>query len=590
MCTCRMGWRERPLLPRSARRRGPVGSLVQTERVAVGEHPDPTTATVKALYALAFRCAKPDCQRPLYRLDDETGNRTLNSRVAHIHARSPGGPRWIEMTAEENRAASNLFLLCIEHSYEIDEHPAAYPADLLREWKQGQLDEHDRLQQNWGLTDAQAGDVLQASRAGEQVHADAVMGAVRAATRLALAAREARSVPARTATAWRDARDREHARMPIYDLDGNRLQVELPRIESRQHGAALQGALAAARDQLTPLAHEVKVELAAVRASRPSITAWCDWVERCVDVVIVASSEWPAPPQPDDQELENATQSLEVAAEGLAAAWRDRSSAPEPPPAPPEQAAVDDGPDPLQDHRDLLDRARPFARVDHRPYDEALRGQLTAAAEAAATIPPIPSALPIGLRTTCMLAVAVAGNATDEQLAGLADQDAQRQPLCAAVMLLEETMLAFDRRHRLAIVAYAQAAMHGRLEAVDWSDRASWQGNEAHGNDLFRSASRCTSPEQVRDNLAQALHGNPAILLDMITSCATWQERRDSDDWRLLGFGRTYHELPQWFPTDAVVTAAAAVAPAVRPASDDWHDSDDPRSLLAQVLRLANAT
>ena len=126
-------------------------------------HPEPTDSTIKALYAHAFRCAHPDCRRPLYKIDDESGDRTLNSRVAHIHARRRGGPRWIEMTAGENRADGNLVLLCIEHSYEVDEHHDRFPAELLREWKQAQLDEYERARDGWRISDTEAGRVLQAS-------------------------------------------------------------------------------------------------------------------------------------------------------------------------------------------------------------------------------------------------------------------------------------------------------------------------------------------------------------------------------------------------------------------------------------------
>jgi len=126
---------------------------------------------VKRLCARAFRCARPDCSRPLYKQDNDTGDLALNSRVAHIHARRPGGPRWIEMPAEDNRADANLLLLCIEHSYEVDELPDLYPAELLREWKQAQLDEHGQAQRGWPLTDADAGRVLEASsRAAEHHH------------------------------------------------------------------------------------------------------------------------------------------------------------------------------------------------------------------------------------------------------------------------------------------------------------------------------------------------------------------------------------------------------------------------------------
>ena len=38
------------------------------------------------------------------------------------------------MTSEENRHPSNLLLLCIEHSYEVDERPELFPAEALGIW------------------------------------------------------------------------------------------------------------------------------------------------------------------------------------------------------------------------------------------------------------------------------------------------------------------------------------------------------------------------------------------------------------------------------------------------------------------------
>lgn len=50
--------------------------------------------------------------KPLYRVSDETGEYILNSRVAHIHARSENGPCWsAEMSEDDNRDASNLIPL-----------------------------------------------------------------------------------------------------------------------------------------------------------------------------------------------------------------------------------------------------------------------------------------------------------------------------------------------------------------------------------------------------------------------------------------------------------------------------------------------
>ncbi len=190
---------------------------------------------MKALYARALRCARPDCQRPLYKQDNETGDLVLNSRVAHIHARRPGGPRWIEMTAEENRGGGNLLLLCIEHSYEVDDLSDRYTANLLREWKQAQLDEYERVQRNWTLSDADAGRVLEASSpAAAQQHAGAVVGAVRAAERLALAARSARAGSPARAAAWRAARARTRATFIAWDQDGNPVYAEPSRLETEQ--------------------------------------------------------------------------------------------------------------------------------------------------------------------------------------------------------------------------------------------------------------------------------------------------------------------------------------------------------------------
>ena len=88
------------------------------------EHRFPTEATVKRMYATAFRCGHPRCRKPLYRMNDATGDLTLNSTVAHIHARRENGPRWnASMSEEENRAEGNLILLCLEHSAELDAVP-----------------------------------------------------------------------------------------------------------------------------------------------------------------------------------------------------------------------------------------------------------------------------------------------------------------------------------------------------------------------------------------------------------------------------------------------------------------------------------
>ena len=124
---------------------------------------------MKELYGNAFGCADPQCKAPLFRSNPD-GTKTLNSRAAHICARRENGPRWDpEMPAEENRSVRNLLLMCIPHSYEVDDPQRIrlYSKELLRSWKEQQLAEYDRTRNGWQLTDAEAEEVIRESYAAE---------------------------------------------------------------------------------------------------------------------------------------------------------------------------------------------------------------------------------------------------------------------------------------------------------------------------------------------------------------------------------------------------------------------------------------
>jgi len=130
------------------------------------EHSLPTASTVKMLYAHAYRCGFKGCKRPLYRVDDYSGERTLNSNVCHIHARSEGGPRWnINQSAKENRSAENLILMCLEHAKVIDNTETAsfYPAAKLKKWKLNQIQEYETLTQGWSITDKMSEEAIKDS-------------------------------------------------------------------------------------------------------------------------------------------------------------------------------------------------------------------------------------------------------------------------------------------------------------------------------------------------------------------------------------------------------------------------------------------
>ncbi|NED52341.1 hypothetical protein G3I24_15755 [Micromonospora aurantiaca] len=147
------------------------------------EHRTPTEGTVKQLYGTAWRCGEPSCTKPLYRLNDDTGEYILNSRIAHIHARSQGGPRWDpDMSEAANRDASNLIPLCETHAWEIDQTPQHFTADMLREWKKKQLAEYQSVQRSWTLTDAEVTDVVTVSFATLE---ERLLGGIHAAAEFA---------------------------------------------------------------------------------------------------------------------------------------------------------------------------------------------------------------------------------------------------------------------------------------------------------------------------------------------------------------------------------------------------------------------
>ncbi|MHA3021292.1 hypothetical protein ACXPWS_13665 [Mycobacterium sp. BMJ-28] len=132
------------------------------------QHPEVTDATAKSLYANAVCCAEPGCNDPLYRMDGD-GHRVLNSRIAHICARSENGPRWDPaMDSDTNRSVGNLLVLCLFHADMIDKKDleSRYPAPILHDWKLAQLRSYDAAvaagdpDVGWKLTDSEAREVI----------------------------------------------------------------------------------------------------------------------------------------------------------------------------------------------------------------------------------------------------------------------------------------------------------------------------------------------------------------------------------------------------------------------------------------------
>lgn len=524
----------------------------------------PTPSTVRQLYGSAFRCAHPECSRPLYKISDDTGDRVLNSRVAHIHARRQGGPRWLDMPAEENRAFDNLVLLCIEHSYEIDETPDSFPAEILREWKEEQIAEYDRLQRNWPLSDDEATEVLVASQSFDALHAPSTVELARRVEALRLVAERTRRVTRSWARRWQQLREQTRRSFNVWDNDGNPVYVEPSETETRPIREGIQSSLTAALDEARPAAEAARIELAAVRVTGRQVAPWSDALERAITGLIDTASTWTGRSDPEsDTAFDNALEELQRSVTDLVRASRgEQVEVPKPPPAATDLEKMD----PLAEHRQLLDEARPFHRVRHRPYDPELRERVASATAEAAAIPPTAHFLAIGLDTTAALAIAVAGNATEDEQLDLAERDRQRLPVCAAAALLQEAARRGDERDVAALAAGEN--LRRLWSETDWASTASWIGNDINGQSMMWAFARATSNAKVHDRLAHTLETVPQLLTPLVVSCAGWVEHLDAKTWSLTGFDRAYRDPPPWLPIK-VIRALAAEMISVDQSVDD---------------------
>jgi hypothetical protein len=563
------------------------------------EHRPPTAATIKQVYRTAFRCAEPSCTKPLYRLNNDTAEWILNSRVAHIHARSEGGPRWDpDMSEETNRSADNLLPLCEEHAFEIDATPEHFTAALLRGWKKAQLAEALEVGKSWPLSDAEAAEVVTESFNPHQLGrataaATTVLAVARYVGLLVETGDLQRRVPRDAARAWNAMREQVNRSMSVFDMNGERLRVEPSLADTEPHRIALEAALQEAVSTLEPIAAHLVAELHAVSAADQRLSSWCEWVEWAARDVTAAAGRWPGrPPTDDDDVWRDAVAELRRASQALTARWR-REDASEPPQRSlPAEPAETDQQRAARDHLELLEAARPWARVTHRPYDPELCGQLIMATAAVVALPDIPSLLTTGVDVTGRLAAKVARNADDETFRQLIARAAAQQPLTAAAALLRGLMSTAKDAERPQLEAEALASATELLVAQSWQDARLWTDNRAHMRKLLGWTASLTSDSDVRMTLTTAIKQDPQLLPAVLLGMAQWSEQRDVNTFeKILDVSFGIETLPSWFPAEAFAATIRRSLPDVEPADEDSsvQYDDDVDRLASRLLWLAES-
>jgi TIR domain len=414
-------------------------------------------------------------------------------------------------------------------------------------------------------------------RAAVQDVADADQPAlVRRVEALRLVAERTRGGPRSWSRRWQQLRQQTRRSFIAWDDDGNAVYPEPSEMDLRPIREGIRSALDAALDEVTPAAEAARIELAAVRATRTQVAPWCDALDRAITQVIDTASTWTVGPGPEaDTAFDTALADLQQSVTDLVRASRgEQVDMPEPPQVVSEHKDVD----PLAEHRDLLDQARPFSRVSHRPYDPELRERVAEATRQAAAMPPTLHFLSIDLDTTARLAVAVAGNASEDEQLDLVERDRQRLPICAAAALLQAATLPGDGQNGPATAAREQ--LRRLFRETDWSNATSWVGNDVNGRLMMQAFARVTSDEEVRARLAQVLEADPDLLAPLVVSCAGWIEEHDTQT-GLVRFDRVYDEPPPWLPIEAIKALAADVL-------GNDHGLDD-REILEALLKHAGS-
>lgn len=549
---------------------------------------DPGQAVSKQLYGLAVGCAEPNCTEPLVKAVQ--GRRTLNTRIAHIRASSPSGPRADPyMSCDEVNHFDNLVVLCLFHAIEIDEHPEDHPIELLEEWKARQHEEAQVLGTTVELTEDELDEAVQAV---SQANASST-----ALVDLAKAVRAMRTVTERNrrdmSTIWA-RRDAAVARLQqsmagqMWDAEtGETIDVSgvrLSRNEETQHRDALVEALNKAHRQLEPAGERILEEAAGLAASMSCPDGLEAWIERAVRGVVHEATLWSPDEEDRDRQVRTALDELDESARAFrraaAGAAVDIPPPPEPP-AEPEPTAIEVF---VAEYTEFYEDALRFTRVDHLSYDDAIHERLLDACPTLLGAPDSMHFMTLALTATqnALLASAVCRNATDEEFNELIrPRLAELGPEAAAALHLRYLRDRFDEtgdEDRVATLNEMLSSL-GQTVLDEVGDPDFWKRNQWYGHRAVDAAALAIGDEETAAAISAAI--DAGCTEGVLLAFAPVTDSMDGNTRQYMRTERSYRpsSMPMfadWFPTATLVSAVQE--------HRDSFSTDEARELAAQLI------
>lgn len=524
------------------------------------QHLSPKPTTAKELYGAAVSCGFPQCTEPPYKVVN--GALALNSQIAHIHARSEDGPRWLAtMSPEENRAKENLIILCFPH-HEVVDDPANvpdYPADVLRQWKAAQikLATESPYARPMEISDAQAAEVLRVSEQREFARIDRTLPLMKAVTRLLATIDQSRQGPREVAAQWQAELDRYQRRPVGWHPDtGENMYASPSRATRAEYATRIQASLAEVASVLQPLLIEVETELVAAVSGAAEADPWSSWLRRSIREVTRSATSPDAVAWTEDTVLQAAIADVRKSLEALALHLRGMDA-----PAPPEIIVAEEPPNRaeelLAEHREVLERGWPFVRVGNRAFDVDLHEKVAAQTELACHLPSAGAFIRLDLPSTALVAAYIARRGSSEDIDAIIAGHAERNPTAAAALLLSylKNILEEDGCDELA--SDAHKALEELIEGFDWEDVREWDANGFSSGLMLDVFASVITTEVVRDRLSAAAKVSPDLGANLVLALAGTSIQIDhlTGDQNL----KSHYRFPrEWLPVEELLNSAEA--------------------------------